>query len=44
MDVHQLADVFESFRAVALMQDQLDPVNYVSVPGKLITNFVIDKI
>ena len=33
MDVHQLADVFESFRTMALEQDGLDPVNYVSVPG-----------
>ena len=33
LDVHQLADVFEAFRAMALEQDGLDPVNYVSLPG-----------
>ena len=33
MDVHQLADVFESFRTMALEQDGFDPVNYISVPG-----------
>ena len=33
MDVHQLADVFEAFREMALVQDGLDPVNFVSIPG-----------
>lgn len=33
LDVYQLADVFESFRNIALEQDGLDPVNYYSVPG-----------
>jgi hypothetical protein len=33
LDVFQLADVFESFRDMALEQDGLDPVNYYSVPG-----------
>lgn len=33
MDVYQLADVFESFRELALVQDGLDPVNFVSIPG-----------
>jgi hypothetical protein len=33
LDVYQLADVFEQFRQLALTQDELDPVNYVSVPG-----------
>ena len=33
MDVHQLADVFQTFRSMALEQDGLDPVNFVSIPG-----------
>ena len=33
LDIHQLADVFEAFRTLALTQDKLDPVNYVSLPG-----------
>ena len=33
LDVYQLADVFESFRQLALQQDGLDPVNYVGLPG-----------
>jgi len=33
MDVHQLGDVFETFRQMALTQDGLDPVNFVSIPG-----------
>jgi hypothetical protein len=33
MDVFQLADVFEAFRELALVQDGLDPVNFVSIPG-----------
>jgi hypothetical protein len=33
MDVFQLADVFETFRELALVQDGLDPVNFVSIPG-----------
>ena len=33
LDVYQLADVFETFRQMALMQDGLDPVNYVGLPG-----------
>ena len=33
LDVYQLADVFEAFREMALSQDGLDPVNYVSLPG-----------
>ena len=32
-DVHQLADVFETFRKVALDGDQLDPVYYFTLPG-----------
>ena len=33
MDVYLLADVFETFRKIALEQDGLDPVNYVGLPG-----------
>lgn len=33
LDVYQLADVFQAFRQLALRQDGLDPVNYVSLPG-----------
>jgi hypothetical protein len=33
MDVFQLADVFQAFRELALTQDGLDPVNFVSIPG-----------
>ena len=32
LDIYQLADVFETFRTMALSQDGLDPVNYVSLP------------
>lgn len=32
-DVHQLADVFEAFRKVALDGDQLDPAHYFTLPG-----------
>ena len=33
MDVYQLSDIFEEFRVMALTQNGLDPVNYVSIPG-----------
>jgi hypothetical protein len=32
-DVILLADVFEHFRKLAMIDDQLDPVHYVSLPG-----------
>ena len=32
-DVHQLADVFEAFRKVAMAGDQLDPAHYFTLPG-----------
>lgn len=32
-DVHQLADIFESFRALALKCDSLDPAHYFTLPG-----------
>ena len=32
-DVYQLADVFNSFRELALSQDGLDPLNYFGIPG-----------
>lgn len=33
LDVHQLADVFEAFRALALREDGLDPSHYYTLPG-----------
>ena len=33
LDVFQLADVFETFRDLALREDGLDPAYYVSLPG-----------
>ena len=33
LDVHQLADVFQSFRALALREDGLDPAHYYTLPG-----------
>ena len=33
LDVRILADVFEEFRRMSLVQDGLDPVHYVSLPG-----------
>ena len=32
-DVHQLADVFECFRSLALNGDSLDPAHYWTLPG-----------
>lgn len=32
-DVHQLADIFESFRSLALKCDSLDPAAYFTLPG-----------
>lgn len=32
-DVHQLADVFETFRNLAMEEDNLDPVHYYTLPG-----------
>ena len=33
LDVHQLADVFEKFRDLALHEDGLDPAHYFTLPG-----------
>ena len=33
LDVHQLTDVFEEFREVALKDDGLDPAHYLTAPG-----------
>ena len=33
LDVRILADVFEEFRRMSLLQDGLDPVHFVSLPG-----------
>ena len=33
LDVYLLADVFESFRSTALMEDNLDPLHFYSIPG-----------
>ena len=33
LDVHQLADVFEEFRSVAMRDDGLDPAHYLTAPG-----------
>ena len=33
LDVYQLADVFEAFRALILKEDGLDPVHYYTLPG-----------
>ena len=33
LDVHQLADVFEEFRSVAMKDDGLDPAHYLTAPG-----------
>ena len=33
VDVFQLAEVFESFRKIALKDDGLDPLNFFSIPG-----------
>ena len=33
VDVYLLADVFEAFRKKAMTEDELDPVNFYSVPG-----------
>ena len=33
LDVHQLADVFEAFRALAIREDGLDPSHYYTLPG-----------
>ena len=33
LDVHQLADVFEAFRVLALREDGLDPSHYYTLPG-----------
>ena len=32
LDIHLLADVFETFRGQCLREDQLDPVHFVSLP------------
>ena len=32
-DVHQLADVFETFRKLAINEDGLDPAHYYTLPG-----------
>ena len=41
VDVHLLADVFESFRAVTIADDGLDPVNFFSIPGLSWTSVLI---
>ena len=33
LDVHQLADIFETFRHLAMSQDNLDPAHYFTLPG-----------
>lgn len=33
LDVHQLADVFETFRQLTLREDGLDPAYYLTLPG-----------
>ena len=33
LDVHQLADVFEEFRSMAMKDDGLDPAHYMTAPG-----------
>ena len=33
LDVYLLADIFETFRKMALDQDGLDPANYLGLPG-----------
>ena len=33
LDIYLLADIFESFRAAALSEDSLDPLNFYSIPG-----------
>ena len=33
-DVHLLADVFETFRTTAFSTYNLDPANYITLPGK----------
>lgn len=33
LDVHQLADVFQTFRNLAMKQDNLDPAHYFTLPG-----------
>jgi len=33
MDVYHLADVFESFRKLALEEDGVDAVNFFGIPG-----------
>ena len=33
LDIHLLADVFESFRAAAISEDSLDPLNFYTIPG-----------
>ena len=32
LDVYLLADVFEAFRSKTLKEDELDPVNFISLP------------
>ena len=33
LDIYLLADVFESFRETAIIEDTLDPLHYYSIPG-----------
>jgi hypothetical protein len=33
LDIYQLTDVFEAFRQVSIEEDELDPVNFMSIPG-----------
>ena len=33
LDVHQLADVFQTFRKTAMSEDSLDPLHFFSIPG-----------
>ena len=33
IDVHLLADIFETFRQTAISEDQLEPLNFFSIPG-----------
>ena len=33
LDIYLLADVFESFRETAIVEDMIDPLHYYSIPG-----------
>ena len=33
IDVHLLADIFETFRYTVMQEDKLDPANFLSIPG-----------